>query len=261
MVVRQARIRKEPSLDSQAVSNLSPGAKVMVVGKVRGQDWLLVEQGNKRLGYAPAPLFMDALAHAEQQRKAQAAKPQVAAVTPPPQQPTARAVAPAQPAGRMVNVRGVYYQNRNYPALQEMTVRSLASLPNTQVTRDATPRQQPAVDVVGTVDFVNIQDVAPPAGDQNAAAAGAVMGGLLSGMMGGRVAVPQQQQRPVVQNRVYQTRVTMTATDYRSGKVVTESAEAQQQFSTQVPQNDAIAQVTNAATSDVIVKLLGALSR
>jgi len=261
VVVRQARIRKEPSLDSQAVSNLSPGAKVMVVGKVRGQDWLLVEQGNKRLGYAPAPLFMDALAHAEQQRKAQAAKPQVAAVTPPPQQPTARAVAPAQPAGRMVNVRGVYYQNRNYPALQEMTVRSLASLPNTQVTRDASPRQQPAVDVVGTVDFVNIQDVAPPAGDQNAAAAGAVMGGLLSGMMGGRVAVPQQQQRPVVQNRVYQTRVTMTATDYRSGKVVTESAEAQQQFSTQVPQNDAIAQVTNAATSDVIVKLLGALSR
>ncbi len=262
VVVRQARIRKEPSLDSQAVSNLSPGAKVMVVGKVRGQEWLLVEQGNKRLGYAPAPLFMDALAHAEQQKKAQAAKPQVAAVTPPPQQPAARAVAPAQPAGRMVNVRGVYYQNRNYPALQEMTVRSLASLPNTQVTRDASPRQQPAVDVVGTVDFVNIQDVAPPAGDQNAAAAGAVMGGLLSGMMGGRVAIPQQQQqRPVVQNRVYQTRVTMTATDYRSGKVVTESAEAQQQFSTQVSQNDAIAQVTNAATSDVIVKLLGALSR
>ncbi len=88
------------------------------------------------------------------------------------------------------------------------------------------------------------------------------MGALLGGMMGGRVAVPQQHQRQqTVQNRVYQTRVTMTATDYRSGKVVTESADAQQQFSVQVGQEQAIAQVTNQATSDVIVKLLQALSR
>lgn len=269
VVTRAARVRSEPSLDAQAVSNLSPGAKVMVVGKVRGHEWMLVEQGGKRLGYVPAGLMMDAVAYAEQQKKNQAAQAaqaqQTAAVTPP---PTARNVAPqqqqpaqpAQPAQRMVNVRGVYYQNRNYNNLQEMTARSLQSLPNTQVTRETQPRQQPNVDVVGTVDFVNVQDVAPQA-DPNAAGA-AAMGAFLGGVMGGRLNVPQQQQqRAAVQNRLYQTRVTMTATDYRSGKVITESADAQQQFSTQVGQEQAIAQVTNQATSDVIVKILSALSR
>jgi len=100
--VGAARIREEPDVRAKQVGVLKDGQKVAVLGKVKDQDWYLVEQGGKPAGYVARSLLEDEAAFRERRRKAE----EDAAKAPPPQQTVA--IAPsALPPSRDPQVRPV----------------------------------------------------------------------------------------------------------------------------------------------------------
>ena len=89
-----ARVREQPDVRSRQVTTLKLGEAVHVLGKVKGEAWVLVERGGKTLGYMAVGLLQEA----EEWRKQQVA------VAPPPPPAAAPAARPVQP------VVGVYPQ-------------------------------------------------------------------------------------------------------------------------------------------------------
>jgi formylglycine-generating enzyme required for sulfatase activity len=60
VAVKNANVREQPTVRSATVTMLSRGAQVHVAGKVRGQNWYLVERDDQPLGYVYAELLQDA---------------------------------------------------------------------------------------------------------------------------------------------------------------------------------------------------------
>ena len=89
-----ARVREQPDVRSRQVTTLKQGEAVHVLGKVRGEAWVLVERGGKTLGYMAVGLLQEA----DEWRKQQVA------VAPPPPPAAAPSARPVQP------VVGVYPQ-------------------------------------------------------------------------------------------------------------------------------------------------------
>jgi uncharacterized protein YgiM (DUF1202 family) len=53
----EANVRGGPGTDYKAVGNLKPGEAVNVVGKVRGESWYMVSQGDVVIGYVSTTLL------------------------------------------------------------------------------------------------------------------------------------------------------------------------------------------------------------
>ena len=60
VAVKIPNVRAEPTVRSPKVTSLKRGAQVHVAGKVKGENWYLVERGNKPLGYVYGELLKDA---------------------------------------------------------------------------------------------------------------------------------------------------------------------------------------------------------
>lgn len=71
VAVREARIRETPDPKAKQVTALKPGAKVLVAEKVTKDsgEWFAVEMGGKRLGYAIASSFEDAVVYQERKQR------------------------------------------------------------------------------------------------------------------------------------------------------------------------------------------------
>ncbi|MBM3539613.1 MAG: hypothetical protein FJX55_17525, partial [Alphaproteobacteria bacterium] len=83
-----ARVREQPDVRSKQVATLKMGEAVHVLGKVKGEEWVLVERGGKTLGYMAQGLLQDA----EEWRRQQAA------VVPPAPPAAPLPARPTQPA-------------------------------------------------------------------------------------------------------------------------------------------------------------------
>jgi len=84
-----ARVREQPDVRSKQVATLKMGEAVHVLGKVKGEEWVLVERGGKTLGYMAQGLLQDA----EEWRRQQAAVvPPAPPAAPLPARPTQPAV-------------------------------------------------------------------------------------------------------------------------------------------------------------------------
>ena len=59
VAVKNANVRKEPTVRSAKVTTLKRGTKVQVAGKVKGRNWYLVERADKPLGYVYGELLME----------------------------------------------------------------------------------------------------------------------------------------------------------------------------------------------------------
>jgi hypothetical protein len=70
VAVRNANVRDAPSVRSSKVTLLSQGTTVHVAGKVKGENWYLIERGDERLGY----VFGDLLKNAETVRQEEDAR-------------------------------------------------------------------------------------------------------------------------------------------------------------------------------------------
>ena len=100
--VGAARVRETPDPRAKQVAVLKDGQKVTVLGKVKDQDWYLIEQGGKPAGYVAKTLLEDEAAFREREKKrkdqeaAQQAQQTAAVAAPPPSRdPLARPVQPA----------------------------------------------------------------------------------------------------------------------------------------------------------------------
>jgi formylglycine-generating enzyme required for sulfatase activity len=60
VAVKNANVREQPTVRSAKVGRLDRGAEVHIAGKVKGQNWYLVERDDKRLGYVYGDLLRDA---------------------------------------------------------------------------------------------------------------------------------------------------------------------------------------------------------
>ncbi len=59
VAVKNANVRAEPTVRSAKVATLQRGASVLVAGKVKGQNWYLVEQDGVALGFVRGDLLRD----------------------------------------------------------------------------------------------------------------------------------------------------------------------------------------------------------
>ena len=55
-----ANVRSAPSLDAEVVSSLKTGEIFTAVGKVEGQEWIVVGRGNRTIGYVASSLVQEA---------------------------------------------------------------------------------------------------------------------------------------------------------------------------------------------------------
>jgi uncharacterized protein YgiM (DUF1202 family) len=102
-----ARVRAAPDLSSKVVATLAEGDAVQVLGKVSGQNWLMVERPGGAPGYVALALLEDAAAF--KRRKAEEEAQQRAAVTPPPvAAPPAPVPAPVAAAPARPEIGGLY---------------------------------------------------------------------------------------------------------------------------------------------------------
>ena len=69
VVSQAARIREVPNVTAKQVGQLREGTKVVVLGKVRNENWYLLEQGGKPAGYVPTTALEDPSVYAERTRK------------------------------------------------------------------------------------------------------------------------------------------------------------------------------------------------
>jgi uncharacterized protein YgiM (DUF1202 family) len=107
VATQNARMREAPSLSGKQIASLAAGQAVKALGKVKDQNWLLVERPDGTTGYVSGALLEDAASwraraeeaqrkaeEAEKQRQQQAAAPAPAPQPAPPPSPYA-AVPPA----------------------------------------------------------------------------------------------------------------------------------------------------------------------
>jgi hypothetical protein len=59
VAVKNANVREQPTVRSAKVATLQRGASVLVAGKVKGQNWYLVEQDGVALGFVRGDLLRD----------------------------------------------------------------------------------------------------------------------------------------------------------------------------------------------------------
>jgi len=57
---KNANVRSAPSMDSEVVSGLKTGETFTAVGKVEGQDWIVVGRNNRTIGYVAGFLVQEA---------------------------------------------------------------------------------------------------------------------------------------------------------------------------------------------------------
>ncbi|SLN29701.1 caspase family protein [Oceanibacterium hippocampi] len=97
-------IRKRPGTGGARIGSLAEGEEVMVLGKVIGEDWLMITLGGSEIGYVAAPYLIPAEPTQVAAREADApaaadGNAAASTVTPPAPAPVATpAPAPAQPA-------------------------------------------------------------------------------------------------------------------------------------------------------------------
>jgi formylglycine-generating enzyme required for sulfatase activity/uncharacterized caspase-like protein len=93
--VGTTRVREAPDVKSKQLATLRDGQKIYVLGKVKDQDWYLIEQGGKPAGYVAKAGLEEEAAYRERERKRKEQEAQqTAAVT----APAPAAPRPAQPA-------------------------------------------------------------------------------------------------------------------------------------------------------------------
>lgn len=124
-----ARVRAAPDLNSKVVATLAEGDAVQVLGKVRDQNWLMVERAGGAPGYVALALLEDAAAF--KRRKAEEEALQRAAVAPPPAPtpsvattptPAPVAAAPSRPeVGGLYRVTGTNPNGTRYSGTCRIT--------------------------------------------------------------------------------------------------------------------------------------------
>ncbi|MBI3710520.1 MAG: SUMF1/EgtB/PvdO family nonheme iron enzyme, partial [Proteobacteria bacterium] len=124
-----ARLREAPNVQAKQVGALREGQSVQVLGKVKGENWYLVEQDGKPAGYVAAGLLEEAQAYrkrrdeeARQAAEAERQRQQQQAATP----PRTTTPSPAQP------VVGVFPQTGALPK-PGTTFRDCAECPEMMV--------------------------------------------------------------------------------------------------------------------------------
>jgi len=68
VVAQSARVREAPNVTAKQVGQLREGTKVVVLGKVKGENWFLLEQNGKPFGYVATAALEDPAAFAERSR-------------------------------------------------------------------------------------------------------------------------------------------------------------------------------------------------
>lgn len=69
VVAQGARVREAPNVTARQVGQLREGTKVVVLGKVRGENWFLLEQNGKPYGYVATTALEDPAAFSERSRR------------------------------------------------------------------------------------------------------------------------------------------------------------------------------------------------
>lgn len=69
IVAQTVRVREAPNVTAKQVGQLREGTKVVVLGKVRNENWYLLEQNGKPYGYVGTTSLEDQSAYAERSRR------------------------------------------------------------------------------------------------------------------------------------------------------------------------------------------------
>ncbi|MBM3490320.1 MAG: SH3 domain-containing protein [Alphaproteobacteria bacterium] len=245
---RAGNIRAGPSVQAQRIGSLTPGMRLLVLGRLRGQPWYLVEyQGN-----ANAYVQVDLLTPWQEAGRPEAGAARGGAqarLEPPAQSPAAPQRGAPAPPRAVYNVLPALYAGRPLPAATQAVRQAFGMLGAGSVLSDGSRTTAEQTVVTTQVLSMRVRQEAPPpegpSGEQQAAEiARQVFGSFL------RMPTPAPPTRPTQPTRLamttYEGEVSVTATA-PDGRSVSEQAPVQLSLDARIAPDDGIARAVQQA--------------